>query len=259
MLFLILFLALPSVADEIKFAQVADAHYDAQNTYAKTVLQNTIRDINKQRGINFVVFTGDNINRPDPKSLEEFVKLANKLDIPYYIVIGDHDVSRASGMDKTRYTDIIRRHNLSYKYRRHSYTFTKGRFVFITADGAKEIIPGPIGYYKEDTLDWLQKQLAKYKRRHVVILQHFPLAKNQSKSNATHKAEEYLAILKKNTNVIAVVAGHTHRNDETMRDGVYHITSPSLISEPNSYKIIKIVTTKGFSPMIYTELREVNK
>ena len=44
-----------------------------------------------------------------------------------------------------------------------------------------------------------------------------------------------------------------------MRNGVYHITTPSLIGEPPVYKIITIVTTKDFSPMIYTELKEVQK
>ena len=41
-----------------------------------------------------------------------------------------------------------------------------------------------------------------------------------------------------------------------MKDGVYHISSPSLIALPYSYKIIDIVTTKEFSPIIYTQLKE---
>ena len=44
-----------------------------------------------------------------------------------------------------------------------------------------------------------------------------------------------------------------------MRNGVYHITSPTLIGETPEYKVINIVTTKGFSPMIYTELKEVHE
>jgi hypothetical protein len=41
-----------------------------------------------------------------------------------------------------------------------------------------------------------------------------------------------------------------------MKDGVYHISTPSIINMPNSYKIIDIITTKDFSPLIYTQLRE---
>ena len=42
-----------------------------------------------------------------------------------------------------------------------------------------------------------------------------------------------------------------------MRNGVYHITSPTLLSNPPVYKVITVTTTRGFSPMIYTELKEV--
>ena len=52
------------------------------------------------------------------------------------------------------------------------------------------------------------------------------------------------------------MSGHFHVNYETMKDGVYHISTPSLLSVPYSYKIIDIVTTKDFSPIIYTQLRE---
>ena len=72
-----------------------------------------------------------------------------------------------------------------------------------------------------------------------------------------YQKEDYLNILDKHDNVVSVVAGHLHINSEVMRNGVYHITSPTLLSTPPVYKIITITTTKGFSPMIYTELKEV--
>jgi 3',5'-cyclic AMP phosphodiesterase CpdA len=250
--------ALPCFADEIKFVQVTDTHYSTGNDYKKKVLENTVADINHQKGVSFVVFTGDNVDQPNPKSLEEFIKIANKLYVPYYVVIGNHDVFRGGGMDKQQYLEIIRHNNILYTKRKPNYVFTKGKFVFMVADGAKEVIPGPAGYYKEDTLKWLDKQLTRYKNRPVVIFQHFPLVEPRPvASHKTYKAEDYLALLQKHTNVIAIVSGHYHVNNETMLDGVYHISSPSLLSEPSSYKIIKIVTTKGFSPMIYTELRGV--
>ena len=93
----------------------------------------------------------------------------------------------------------------------------------------------------------------------TVILQHFPLV--PPKEMATHKtyqAEKYLEMLDKHNNVIAVVSGHYHINGEQMKDGIYHICTPTLLNKPHQYKIIDIVTTKGFSPMIYTQLREVN-
>ena len=120
------------------------------------------------------------------------------------------------------------------------------------------IIPNNNGYYRKDTLAWLDRKLTKYNKYPVVILQHFPIVPPKDiKSHRTYQAEEYLAMLGKHHNVIAVIAGHYHINGEIMQDGVYHITSPTLLNNPHQYKIIDISTVKGFSSMIYTQLKEV--
>ena len=105
----------------------------------------------------------------------------------------------------------------------------------------------------------LEKQLKKNKNKPVVILQHFPLVSiKEIPSHSVYQKEKYIDLLDKYDNVISVIAGHLHMNSEIMRNGVYHITSPTLLNDPPSYKVINIVLTKGFSPMIYTELKEVD-
>lgn len=245
-------------ASVIKFVQVADAHFRTKDEFRKEVLKETVKSINNEKDISFVVFTGDNIDSPKVQYLPEFVKIVNKLNVPYYIVIGNHDVFKNNGMSKENYLDIVKDNNMFYKYKKPNYVFKKNGFVFIVVDGAKEVIPDSIGYYKKDTLDWLEKQLKKYKRSPVIILQHFPLVTVKDiKSHEVYLKEKYLELLDKHDNVICVIAGHLHTNGEKMRNGVYHITSPTLLNQPYSYKVISITTTRGFSPMIYTELKEV--
>ena len=245
-------------ANVIKFAQVTDVHYDNKSNYPREVLKKTVEDINKQKDISFVVFTGDNISSPKPEYLKDFVKIIQKLDVPYYILIGNHDVFRSGGLSKEQYFEIIKEYSPFYRYKKPNYVFKKNGFVFIVVDGAKEIIPGTVGYYREETLNWLEKQLKKHKKSPVVILQHYPIVEPKVlKSHETYKKEEYLKRLDKYDNVVAVISGHYHYNGENMRNGVYHISSPTLLELPNYYKIIEISTTKGFSPLIYTELKEV--
>ncbi len=242
----------------IKFIQVTDVHYNNE-PYRKEILTKTVKDINKQKGISFVIFTGDNVDSPKEEHLEEFVKIVNHIDVPYYLVIGNHDVFKSNGLSKQRYIEVIKENNFFYKPKKANYVIKKGGFVFIIADGAKEVIPGAVGYYREDTLDWVEKQLKKYKNRPAVIVQHFPLVEPKKlKSHETYKKDEYLTRLDKYNNVIAVVSGHFHTNGENMRNGVYHISSPSLMVPPNEYKIIEISTSKKFSPIIYTELKQVS-
>ncbi len=258
---LLVFIAvqLTSFAAEIKFVQVTDVHFTSKNEYAKDVLKNAVNDINKLSGVSFVAFTGDNIDSPDIEYLKDFIKIANKLKVPYYVVIGNHDVYKTGGLSKEKYIETIKWNHLTYGPRKPNYVFKKNGFAFIVVDGAKEVIPGPVGYYKKDTLDWLDKQLSCHKNDPVVILQHFPLVEPKKlTSHKTYQAENYLEMLNKHDNVAAVISGHYHSNGETMKDGIYHISSPSLLNDPPSYKIITVVATRKFSPMIYTELKAVN-
>lgn len=245
-------------AEAVKFVQVTDSHFKTNDEHRAEILKATVKSINNEKGISFVIFTGDNIDSPNAGYLPEFVKIVNKLDVPYYLVIGNHDVFKNNGLSKVQYLEIVKDNNFLYKYKTPNYVFKKNGFVFIVVDGAKEIVPGSNGYYKKDTLEWLDKQLTKYKNDKVVIFQHFPLIMNKElTSHMVYKKDEYLNILDKHDNVITIITGHLHTNYEVMRNGVYHITSPTLLSEKPVYKVISISTTKEFSPMVYTELKEV--
>lgn len=248
-------------AENVKFVQIADSHVDVNSSYSQNVLKSAVEDINKQPDISFVIFTGDNINNPSIENLRAFVKIIKKLKVPYYIALGNHDVYKSRGLSKVRYYEILRETNIFYPQRKPNYKFTRGEFVFLVLDGAKEIIPGAVGYYRKDTLKFLNKNLSRNKKKQVVILQHFPViypegAESKLKTHKTYKLEEYTKILDNHHNVLAVLSGHFHTNSETMKDGVYHISTPSLLTLPQSYKIIDIVSTKEFSPIIYTQLRE---
>lgn len=251
-----------SFAENIKFVQVTDAHMAKNSEFSQRVLKATVEDINKQADISFVVFTGDNINYAEEEDLKIFAKIVKKLKVPYYIVIGNHDVYKTNGMSKTRYLQILRESNHLIRQKNPNYKFRKKGFVFLIVDGAKEVIPGPAGYFKKDTLAWLDKMLSKNKRKTVVIFQHFPIeypegASGRLKTHKTYKVENYKDIIEKHDNILAIVSGHLHTNGENMKNGVYHISTPSLLAMPHSYKIIDIVTTKDFSPIIYTQLRDV--
>lgn len=257
----ILFTSQKTFADNIKFVQIADVHMSAESEYSQKVLKSAIEDINAQPEIAFVVFTGDNINNPTEENLKTFISLVKKLKVPYYIVLGNHDVYKNKKMSKVRYFEILRQGNPFYRQRSANYKFSKNGFIFLTADGAKEVIPGSVGYYRKDTLNWVNQILSKNEKSHVIIFQHFPVeypegVENKLKTHKTYKVEEYREMLAKHHNVLAVLSGHFHVNSETMKDGVYHISTPSIINMPNSYKIIDIITTKDFSPLIYTQLRE---
>jgi len=247
----------------IKFVQVTDVHFEAKKPFKVKLLQETVKDINRLKDVSFVVFTGDNLNNPNPQDLNDFVKIINKLEVPYYLALGDHDVFKSKNLSKDQYVEIVRNNNIFWFRREWNYSFKKKGYTFLVVDGAKEIIPGSVGYYRADTLEWLDKQLTKNSKRPVIILQHYPILDMKEfgsaklKTHRTYQPEKYFEILDKHKNVLAVLSGHFHVNCEEMRNGVYHISTPTLLGEPYQYKIIDIISKEGLSPIIYTQLKEV--
>ena len=249
--------------NSIKFIQVTDTHFSTKNPYPTEVLTALVKDINKQKGVSFVVFTGDNIDQAKPDQLVGFMKIVRHLHLPYYIVMGNHDVFKSGDLSKERYTEIVREYKPLWFHKTWNYKFHKKGYTFLVVDGAKEVIPGASGYFREKTLAWVDKQLTQNKRHPVIILQHFPLVDSPEfgagrlKTHRVYEAEKYLSMLEKHDNVLAIISGHYHRNAESMQNGIYHINTPSLLSDPPSYKIIDIVSKRGFTPIIYTQLKEV--
>ena len=216
-----------ALADNIKFAQVTDVHLSANSQYSINTLKSAIDDINSQPEISFVVFTGDNIANPKEENLKIFAKEVKNLKVPYYVAVGNHDVYKSGGLSKVKYYELLHKANPFFFQNKSNYKFKQNGFIFLIVDGAKEIIPGSVGYYREDTLKWLEKELAKYdkKKKQVVILQHFPVEYPQGvesslRTHKTYKVEDYKKILSEYHNVLAVISGHFHVNSENMYDGV---------------------------------------
>lgn len=261
---LFILLTSSAFASELKFVQITDSHVSIQGKdysqreveNAKSVFEKTIKDINSVPEVDFVVFTGDNIDTANSDDLKSFIKMANKLHVPYYMVIGNHEVFRSQNLDKKEYMKIVRRYSKNCRPWAPNYVFYKKGLVFLVVDGAKEIIPGPAGYYKKDTLKWLDKELTKHKNSKVVIFQHFPIVEPYyNRTHSTYNKKDYEEVLKKHSNVIAIISGHYHANGEQMKDGIYHISTPALVEAPHNYKIIEISMKNKKDYKIYTQLR----
>ncbi len=251
LLFIMLFaIFCPAWAKNVRFAQVTDVYY--KNHSDKLV--KIIEDINKTPDIDFVVFTGNNIGKPNQTNLKHFLNDVKKLHVPFYIVLGNKDVSKTNDLDKKTYMSIVKKSNILHP-KSTNYTFKKNGIVFIVVDGSKELIPSVNGFYNKDTITWVDKQLTKNIKSKVIILQHFPLAnKPDNDFFYTYNTLEYLQMLSKHTNVLAIISGHYDKNDEIIYNGVNHITTPK--AENGCYKIIDVDITNDNT--VYTLLKEVN-
>lgn len=249
--FIIFFSTLKAFSADMSFIQVDGALY---NPSSPEIFNNLVEKINNEKNVEFVVFTGNNIYKPDKNILKSFLKEAKKIKKPYYIVLGQKDINKQKDLSKQDYIKIVKKKNRAHKkIASPNYVFTKKNLVFIVADGSKEFIPTPIGYYREDVLLWLDDQLDKYHNKNVIILQHYPIIPPIKKeTHYTHKADDYLNLLSEHKNVKVVIAGHFNVNKEETVNGILHISTKNA---PN-YRVIDILDYETENPTFWSTIKE---
>ena len=237
-------------AKDLRFVQITDVRYSKEHN--SETLEKVIADVNKHKDVDFVVFTGDNIEKPDIQNLKDFIITAKKLRKPFYVLIGDKDVNKHKDLSKKDFQKYLKKRLSTHKTADLNYTFERGGVVFMVVDGAKDVIPSSNGYFKEDTVEWVDTNLALYPNKNVVILQHFPIvAPTDNEGYRTFKPEKYLDVIKKHKNVKAIITGHFEVNKEETVDGVTHITTAPA---PN-YRVIDILDCTSQSPTFWAEVK----
>jgi 3',5'-cyclic AMP phosphodiesterase CpdA len=110
---------------------------------------------------------------------------------------------------------------------------------------------GSDGIVTESTLAFLADALDAAGERHVIVACHQPL-------DATVGGAAVLALLDSDPRVIAVLAGHTHRNSivarGSRRGGYWLVTTASIVDFPQQWRALRVVATSGGGVAIETWL-----
>lgn len=240
--------------NNLTFAQISDAHYSSAKTntsYRLTaesgeLLADAVEQVNETPNMDFVMFTGDMVNTPYQKELMSFLGYANKLNVPWYAVYGNHDICVGGYLSKQLYLNILNGHNKDFHFAKPYYSFVpkKGYKVI----GLDSIIDDRItanGRIDAAQLKWLDKELSKSKNDVVLIFLHVPLVEPlHSSGHSLLNADEVLKVINKQKNPIAVFSGHYHTTKITKVGNVLHVSTPSLVSYPNAFRIIKVCSQK---------------
>ncbi len=237
-------------ANDLRFVQVSDVHFSTRNvntTFKLTaespkLLDDVVAQINETPDVNFVMFTGDLIDKSFEKELSAFLPHVEPLKYPWYMAFGNHDVCVGGYLTKSLYLDIISKHNKNFNFKKPYYSFVprKGYKVIVLDTIIDTRITSNGNIYPEE-LKWLDEELSKSKKDIVLIFMHVPIVEPfPSEGHRLLNAGEVQAIIEKYKNPIGVFQGHYHANKITQHGNVLYVSSPALVSYPNAFRVVNI-------------------
>jgi len=183
-------------AEPFRFALFTDLHINANNAQPAEDLQNAVNDVNILAGIDFVIISGDITQFGDTVSLKKAKQMLEKLNIPYYIIPGNHDV-KWNEPGATNFKQIFRDDKFSFSHKGFQF------IGFTTAPLTKS----DNGTIKKQDIDWMKTVLLKSGTKiPIFVVTHYPL-----QTGDVDNWFEMTDILRK-YNVQAVLGGHYHRN-----------------------------------------------
>lgn len=201
--------------EEIKFAVIADSHYNYHE------LNEAIVNINSRTDIDFVIANGDIADHGYLKEYELFHENMHKLIQPYVTVIGNHDY-------KSNGDEVYKQ---MYGEPNKSFSFANNLFILFD-DVFWESNKNP-------DFDWLEQELAHSEQYNkVFVICHIPPYGEQF----TDEFEEKYKQLMLQYNVDLSIHGHIHRYEfgDYYGDGMSYVAVESIMD-----KEYGLITVKG--------------
>ena len=253
--------------NNLRIAQISDAHFSSfeENTSYKflkksgELLDDVIFQINTSGPYDFIMFTGDLVNKPKISELEKFTAYANKLVYPWYAIDGNHDISIDGPLTKSKFIEVLSNVNDNMKHKNIYYAFTpKKGFRVVCLDSIIDYKLTSNGEISSTQLAWLEQELAEHKEDVIIICTHVPIIEPFSSPN--HKmVNDYdvRKILKQHENPVIVLQGHYHAVKIKQDDNLLVIASPSLVTYPNAFRVVNINSNKDRT-LVDVYLKETN-
>jgi 3',5'-cyclic AMP phosphodiesterase CpdA len=212
-----------------------------------------------QEDIDFLLVPGDLTQHGEAANHAWISERFARLPYPVYVIPGNHDIPVLEANEQSIAAD-----EFPGFYRRFGYENTSHHYY------THRILPGvrliglnsntfdanrkQIGRMNEVQLDWLRLTLSKSQAVkddlvmvmiHHNVLEHLPHQSTQGMGQRymLENAAELLDILRA-YNVNIVFTGHLHIQDVAYQDGIYDITTGSLISYPHPFRIFQYQTDR---------------
>ncbi len=262
--------------DKVKFAVISDPHIsipqqkgvsDGYKLGLKTVMltENVIAEINQIPNLKFVLLAGDLTQDAEPWNIDELRRILDRLQVPYYVVLGNHDLSRVPHEKKDQPVTLSK-YTVAGAFIGRSGGMLPG-MTYYTHEVAKDLVLVSFdtsraqvfvpeaglndfgGKLDVGQMRWLEATLKKNQKKTVIILTHHNLVPWGEGDKTNHNywgwfrldnSEEVRALLRK-YRVKLVFSGHRHISTRFQKmDDIYHFVSPAISTYPMRYTVYEI-------------------
>ncbi len=246
---------------KFNFAHVTDLHLDVQGDSTWLYREKSVplfidalRQLSRLPKLSFVVFGGDQVHygANDKESLDVFQKWTAHLNMPYYILLGNTEVSPVSGSSKLGREDFLKVWSgKGLKPGNSSWSVEPVRGV--RAIGLDVTIDGkPHGEASPESLKWLENELKANKNKKLIIVFTHQLIMPTTPKDSTPEWSLWMvknhdrvrSILEKYPNVRLVVSGHHHASRVITAGKITYVADPAIVSYPCSFRSFT-VTREG--------------
>jgi predicted phosphodiesterase len=265
----------------LHFVQLSDTHLNhhyARNAErilggSEKLLREAVEQINEIEDLDFVLATGDLVDIPERKLVDQFIEITMGLKYPLYVTLGNHDVSVNGGLGKRGF---IRRfykqeNATSFTSKKTYYSFSPNeKFTIICLDGTTDKIVTANGQIDDEQLEWLRKELEANKDKFVIIALHFPLIepfKSQTHFFLEPDRTKLSSLINLYPNVVGIFTGHYHAAKLFKIKNKIHNSCPAIVQYPNAFREIfvykedpkHITFDFKWHPVNIEELRQISK
>lgn len=212
-----------------KFAFITDTHIGSE-TGAED-LRRTVKDINEDSTIKFVVHTGDVTEFGSDEEIRLAKQIMDSLNKPYYIIPGNHDANWSESGSNT-FKKVFGAETFAFKY---------AGFLFVGTGSGPNMRMGPGQIPRENVL-WLDSILnvPTNKKLPIIFLNHYP---QNSDLNNWYEVTDILR--KKDIRII--LHGHGHTDKRYEYDNIPAIMGRSNLRAYKDTGAYNIVTVRNDS------------
>lgn len=248
-----------STNNTVKFAVLSDLHIglnETNNTYKmfhynEKIVSDIVNEVNGLKDVSFVLIVGDLTKDSEPKNHKRVLEIMSKLNKPYYITPGNHDVmKRGLPAENWDAEELVENYPLPWLNGSLSYSVDVAPGVHLVSLGSasnKSHFADWGGATSSEDLKWLDEDLAKNKGKTTILMTHHALNYHEGVSDPLYyndNSSQIKQILSK-YDVHLAITGHIHVTNIAKNGTLTDMSVPSTSTYPVSYTVWQVSRTQA--------------